>query len=589
MSSGGGSSKPAVRFGRTHAPAKASDDATAAHETLLRTSASSQISDSGSFPVSSGSGGRAASAVAPGGDEQHAKKEKTGVKFPPLAEIPDFFGTRKKKPANEEYKSVSVAASEVASTSSSGVSRNASPGHAMNLSKADRAVKPNSERKVPPVAARAGTRYYPIQVEVQAPAYQDFEMGFRMMMVATMLVSSLAHMFESSVLAWVALVLAIVVMVLAAKSSLDDKVSRTVQVTLNVVPKNQAITAQASEGEDKSATQPHSQRPRQVAFSNVTKDVDEHVADGSDDEESGTLEKRASRMMDVIGCDQLFSVVKSRSGKLYSPAPAPSLSDADPKALWLAEQNARYQDFKAENDQQRALLKIKDLWLALELKSSGDFRFNQFNEALLSLGAVIDAFGTALVVIKMDWSAKCGAIETACVRAGTEYVHPMVWAEVAKKGPPGLTGSDGILWMKRTLQFIVSMISGLTLGGVDLGEAVEFAYRETLYHVHPYLVQKLAGNIKRAVPTRDTFIQRLYPDEGFVTFKLREFSYIMRPKLDMITAFLNEAKVETVLTQSADHFHGGAKKQFAAAAASAPTAAVAPTAKPKHRRTKTIG
>jgi len=318
-----------------------------------------------------------------------------------------------------------------------------------------------------------------------------------------------------------------------------------------------------------------------VRFANV---IDQQANDAA-------LMKRASNraVMEALGCD---GVVRSMSKRQLENVLEAVLADQDssrsPEQLWLEEQAALYAHIKADTDELQKLMQIPDLWKNLRIHpNTGEMHATSFTKAMLSLGAVIDAFGSALKVIKLDWNSKCAEIEKACIRVGTEHIQPMVLAEINKKGPAGGWGTDGILWMKRTLQFIVVMSTGLTRG-VDLGDAVDFAYKTTLFHVHPFLVQKLASNIKMGVPTKAVFVERLYPNEGFVMFKLREFVYLLRPKINPIIDFLNEVGPETVVTMNCEQLERLTIDHFSLTTDANPNTKTG-TIRPKHRRTKTIG
>lgn len=178
-------------------------------------------------------------------------------------------------------------------------------------------------------------------------------------------------------------------------------------------------------------------------------------------------------------------------------------------------------------------------WDELPILANGDMPVDSFIEAYKMILYVLDAFGGAFLIIKQDLKSQMAKVREQCTRHALDTVLRM-----AEKDGKNGKGTFALLWLKRTMQFTEVML-GKMLTGIPLPEAVDYAYQNTLYYAHPFVVRAIAKNIRFATPDTQTFLSRIYKDDtNLVTLGIGEFLIALRPRLATTVKFFNKVNYE---------------------------------------------
>eukprot|EP00184_Porphyridium_aerugineum_P004695 CAMPEP_0184698550 /NCGR_PEP_ID=MMETSP0313-20130426/5142_1 /TAXON_ID=2792 /ORGANISM="Porphyridium aerugineum, Strain SAG 1380-2" /LENGTH=379 /DNA_ID=CAMNT_0027157513 /DNA_START=146 /DNA_END=1285 /DNA_ORIENTATION=+ len=256
------------------------------------------------------------------------------------------------------------------------------------------------------------------------------------------------------------------------------------------------------------------------------------------------FEKRAS-MLASVGAhdDENPDLYTQRSALSHKPSFRKSLNTRESQRLLQVEDlmvRERLRDMAA-NGEAKQFVHIIEAWETLSVSENGDMVTEEFIEAMDSILVVIDALGGALSLIKQDWKSQMAKVRASCIRHGVVTLYRMIECENAKG-----EGTDCLIWMKRSLQFVEVMMSNF-VAGETLAESIDVAYKRTLHDAHPWVVRVVAGKIRFAVPPDDVFLDRLYKEDRMLVKKaIRLFLCVMRPKLFYLVKHYNDNMIEKV-------------------------------------------
>lgn len=109
------------------------------------------------------------------------------------------------------------------------------------------------------------------------------------------------------------------------------------------------------------------------------------------------------------------------------------------------------------------------------------------------------------------------------------------------------TGTVALLWMKRTMQFVIGLLRMLVLDdAVSLSSASRKSYSETLRYCHNILTRGVFDTGLRFAPSRESFYSNLAGggDTSRVSESMKEFLDVLDPLLAGIVAMYKEKGLE---------------------------------------------
>lgn len=109
------------------------------------------------------------------------------------------------------------------------------------------------------------------------------------------------------------------------------------------------------------------------------------------------------------------------------------------------------------------------------------------------------------------------------------------------------TGTVALLWMKRTMQFVIGMLQRLVQdSSITLSSASRESYSKTLRSCHNMITRGVFDTGLRFAPTRESFFKNLAGggDTGRVHASLSQFLFVFTPQLDMIIAMYKKKELE---------------------------------------------
>lgn len=109
------------------------------------------------------------------------------------------------------------------------------------------------------------------------------------------------------------------------------------------------------------------------------------------------------------------------------------------------------------------------------------------------------------------------------------------------------SGTVALLWMKRTMQFVIGLLKNLVSDpAVTLPTASRASYANTLSYCHNFVTRKIFDNGLRFAPSRESFYRNLAggPDTSKIDSALREFLDVFSPQLQGIVTLYKEKDLE---------------------------------------------
>jgi len=169
-------------------------------------------------------------------------------------------------------------------------------------------------------------------------------------------------------------------------------------------------------------------------------------------------------------------------------------------------------------------------------ESDGALLLAPFVQAVDQFLGVFDALGAAFSeIVKGDMRQNLHKITCAAKKYKVESMQDMIELEV-KDGieTQSSSGTEALLWLKRTLQFILRLIfrivqcSGESL---SLSETAVDAYDTSLRACHNWIFQQMFHAALLCLPTREQFFYSLGPCEQSVRAEMTRFVHIFGPIL----------------------------------------------------------
>jgi Glycolipid transfer protein (GLTP) len=112
------------------------------------------------------------------------------------------------------------------------------------------------------------------------------------------------------------------------------------------------------------------------------------------------------------------------------------------------------------------------------------------------------------------------------------------------------SGSVAMLWMKRTLQFVVGLVNHLLTDPViSLSEASRKSYSATLKKCHPFITRNVFDAGLRFVPSRKVFYENIAgaDDAAKAEAGLAEFVAASTPLMNSLIFSYKQNKLETLV------------------------------------------
>lgn len=118
----------------------------------------------------------------------------------------------------------------------------------------------------------------------------------------------------------------------------------------------------------------------------------------------------------------------------------------------------------------------------------------------------------------------------------------------SESGAGAESGTVALLWMKRTMQFVIGLLQGLVDDSkVTLSAASRKSYAASLKYCHNFITKGVFDTGLRFAPSRESFFKNLAGgsnDISQVNTALVEFLSIFQPQLDGIVVMYKEKNLE---------------------------------------------
>ncbi|KAJ8902330.1 hypothetical protein NDN08_006737 [Rhodosorus marinus] len=171
-----------------------------------------------------------------------------------------------------------------------------------------------------------------------------------------------------------------------------------------------------------------------------------------------------------------------------------------------------------------------------------------FSNAVLSFTLALNALGGWLPInsfVQNDIINNVRKTNLACKRVNAATLQEMVAEEMAKGVEWSGSGREALLWLKRTLQFSRRvLVYCVKFPDVSLQDDIQRSYREALAPCHNWAVRPIFGLCLRAMPSRETFLERLGPSKGETLGEIDAFLACFNPIVASIVTYFNEAGLE---------------------------------------------
>uniref|UniRef100_A0A0R3RVI1 GLTP domain-containing protein n=1 Tax=Elaeophora elaphi TaxID=1147741 RepID=A0A0R3RVI1_9BILA len=144
----------------------------------------------------------------------------------------------------------------------------------------------------------------------------------------------------------------------------------------------------------------------------------------------------------------------------------------------------------------------------------------QFLRACQGIADFVGFLGTAYIPIKNDISGNVAKIRTK-YESGKDkykYIEDLIEDDLVKNGGKMGTATEGLLWLKRGLEFMLEFLSEMVRvyrSSTDkkktdsLTNSINNAYNNTLKRHHGFISKQLFKVVILAAPTRSTILKAL--------------------------------------------------------------------------------
>ncbi|KAI8928297.1 glycolipid transfer protein domain-containing protein [Entophlyctis helioformis] len=169
----------------------------------------------------------------------------------------------------------------------------------------------------------------------------------------------------------------------------------------------------------------------------------------------------------------------------------------------------------------------------------------QFLEAASGLTLLFDTLGASFMVVKNDIAGNITKLRTRYDQSPSKSktLQDLVRAEVAEKQN---TASNGLLWLKRALDFtVVSLQRNQTNPTEELSVSFSKSYETTLSKHHNFLIRKVFSVALSACPTRADFYAKLAAgDMAKMLEQFKAWIAALAAQVAIIDAFLHALGIE---------------------------------------------
>eukprot|EP00188_Purpureofilum_apyrenoidigerum_P004247 Plantae.Rhodophyta-Purpureofilum_apyrenoidigerum.ctg4694.p2 GENE.Plantae.Rhodophyta-Purpureofilum_apyrenoidigerum.ctg4694~~Plantae.Rhodophyta-Purpureofilum_apyrenoidigerum.ctg4694.p2 ORF type:complete len:231 (-),score=33.11 Plantae.Rhodophyta-Purpureofilum_apyrenoidigerum.ctg4694:1943-2635(-) len=192
----------------------------------------------------------------------------------------------------------------------------------------------------------------------------------------------------------------------------------------------------------------------------------------------------------------------------------------------------------------------------------GKVQLLSFVEAVDDFLVVFKALGSAFFtdMVKSDMRKNMEKIQTAAQKYGVCTLEEMVDNELRDNTyTESNSGTEGLLWLKRTLQFILLLLRNIATkeSSTPLNECAALAYRDTLKPCHNWLLQRLFDAGMLCIPSRNSFFGDLGTSEEVVRVGMLTFIQVAARQLNPIVAYYNRTKLEALCSTWLEPLSGG--------------------------------
>mmetsp|Transcript_8577 Transcript_8577/g.25786 ORF Transcript_8577/g.25786 Transcript_8577/m.25786 type:complete len:231 (+) Transcript_8577:200-892(+) len=192
----------------------------------------------------------------------------------------------------------------------------------------------------------------------------------------------------------------------------------------------------------------------------------------------------------------------------------------------------------------------------------GKVQLQSFVEAVDDFLVVFKALGSAFFtdMVKSDMRKNMEKIQEAAQKYDVHTLEGMVEHELRDNVyAQSNSGTEGLLWLKRTLQFILLLLRNIATkeSSTPLNECAALAYEDTLKPCHNWLLQRLFDAGMLCVPSRDSFFGDLGASEEVVRIGMLAFIEVAARRLNPIVAYYNRTKLEALCSASLELPSGG--------------------------------
>jgi hypothetical protein len=192
--------------------------------------------------------------------------------------------------------------------------------------------------------------------------------------------------------------------------------------------------------------------------------------------------------------------------------------------------------------------------------SEGDVDVPAFLAAMQKFLRVFDALASVGDFVRKDIEGNILKLGKAASKHGSATVASVVKSELsdgayeklirAEKGAGCESGAVATLWMKRTMQFVHSLLRNLLSDPeCSLADAARKSYGENLGLAHPWVTRRVFDTGLRFAPARNTFYNDIGGGEDFTTVEgaMKECVETMGPLLSNLVALFAQLNLETCI------------------------------------------
>jgi len=158
--------------------------------------------------------------------------------------------------------------------------------------------------------------------------------------------------------------------------------------------------------------------------------------------------------------------------------------------------------------------------------SQGELKFSDFLDFSHAFEETLGALGTAFKLGKKDFGNNIrkmtDAQQTLAAKGLSrkptckEFLQAEKDTGIHKSGGKldHSGGADGMLWIRRSCQWVLAIMAELVNGQPSLYEAAKAGYKKELAVYHGWFLQKVFGGVMWNLPSKESFCRNLLDDES---------------------------------------------------------------------------